>query len=79
MPNSKKPNDLDSFLEEIIGQVDQEIESERLAQLSSEDRELSRIASEILRLERDMTKPGEAVQDSTRIDRLTKFIDEAKF
>ena len=47
--------------------------------LSAKDKILSQIAAEILRLERDMTKPGQAVQDSTRIERLARFIDEAKF
>ena len=79
MATKKKTADLDSLLDEIESEVDQEIESERIDQLSPQDRVLSQIASEILRLERDMTKPGQAVQDSTRIERLAKFIDEAKF
>ena len=79
MATKKKLLDLDSLLDEIENEVDKEIESERVGQLSPEDRVLSQIATEILRLERDMTKPGQAVQDSTRIERLAKFIDEANF
>lgn len=79
MATKKKHLDLDSLLNEIENEVDEEIESERVEQLSPEDRILSQIATDILRLERDMTKPGQAVQDSTRIERLTKFIDEANF
>jgi hypothetical protein len=79
MATKKKLLDLDGLLDEIENEVDEEIESERVGQLSPEDRVLSQIATEILRLERDMTKPGQAVQDSTRIERLAKFIDEANF
>ena len=79
MTTNKKLLDLGGFLDDIENEVDEEIESERVGQLSPKDRALSQIATEILRLERDMTKPGQAVQDSTRIERLTKFIDEANF
>lgn len=79
MATKKKLLDLDGLWDEIENEVDEEIESERVEQLSPEDRVLSQIATEILRLERDMTKPGQAVQDSTRIERLAKFIDEANF
>lgn len=79
MATKKKHLDLGGLLDEIESEVDEEIESERVGQLSPEDRVLSQIATEILRLERDMTKPGQAVQDSTRIERLAKFIDEANF
>lgn len=79
MVTNKKLLDLDGLLDEIDNEVDEEIESERVGQLSAEERVLSKIAAEILRLERDMTKPGQAYQESTRIDRLTKFIDEANF
>lgn len=79
MATKNKVLDLDDLLDEIESEVDQEIENERVGQLSPEDRILSEIASQILRLERDMTKPGQAVQDSTRIERLAKFIEEAKF
>jgi hypothetical protein len=79
MPTKPKPLDLDELFDEIESEVDDEIESERLGQLSPDELVLSQVASEILRLERDMTMPGKAVQDATRIERLTKFIDEAKF
>ncbi len=79
MSIKKKELGIDSLLNEIESEVDVEIESERIGSLSEEDRVLSQVASDILRLERDMTKPGSAVQDSTRIERLAKFIEEAKF
>ena len=79
MVTKKKVLDFEVSWDEIENEVDEEIESERVEQLSPEDRVLSQIATEILRLERDMTKPGQAVQDSTRIERLAKFIDEANF
>lgn len=79
MATKPKPLDLDKIFEEIESEVDDEIESERLRQLTPDELVLSQVASEILRLERDMTMPGRAVRDSTRIERLTKFIDEAQF
>jgi hypothetical protein len=79
MVTKKKLLDLDGLLDEIESEVDEEIASERMQQLSAEDQVLSQIATDILRLERDMTKPGQAVQDSTRIERLAKFIDETSF
>lgn len=79
MATKKKVFDLEGLLDEIENEVDEEIETARVEKLSPEDRVLSQIATEILRLERDMTKPGKAVQDSTRIERLTTFIDEANF
>ena len=79
MSKKNKPLDLDGLLEEIETEVNEEIESERIEKLTPQDRILSEVASQILRLERYMTKPGQAVQDSTRIERLAKFIDEAKF
>lgn len=79
MVTKKKHLDLDGLLDEIENEVDEEIESERVGQLSPEERVLSQIATDILRFERDMTKPGQAVQDLTRIERLSKFIDEANF
>ena len=78
MATKNKSVNLDELLE-IEKEVDQENESTRLEKLSAKDKILSQIAAEILRLERDMTKPGQAVQDSTRIERLARFIDEAKF
>jgi hypothetical protein len=79
MPPKKKTLELDSLLEEIESEVSEELESERVEKLTPQDRVLSEIAAQILRLERDMTKPGQASQDSTRIERLAKFIDEANF
>lgn len=79
MTTKKKPHDLGDLIDEIKNEVDREIESERVKNLRPEDRVLPKIASEILKLERDMTTPGKAVQDATRIERLAKFIEEAKF
>jgi hypothetical protein len=79
MTTKKKIHDLEDLIDEIKNEVDREIESERIKNLRPEDRVLPKIASEILKLERDMTTPGKAVQDATRIERLAKFIEEAKF
>lgn len=79
MSSKNKVLEVGSILHELEKEVELEIESERIDQLSPRDRVLEKVASEILRLERDMTMPGQAVQDSTRIERLSKFIDEAEF
>lgn len=79
MTTKPKPLDLEELFDEIESEVDDEIESERVSQLSPDELVLSQVASKILRLERDMTMPGKAVPDATRIERLTNFIDEAQF
>jgi len=79
MSSNKNTREIGSIFHELGKEVEQEIEADRLNQLSIEARKLEQVAKEILRLERDMTMPGRAVQDSTRIERLSKFIDEADF
>ena len=79
MATKKTLLNFDSLLDEISKEVDNEIENTRVSKLTPEDLVFSQLASEILRLERDMTKPGQAVQESTRVERLAKFIEEAKF
>ena len=63
----------------LLGELDEEIEAEKLASLSSEERTMNELAKEILRLERDMTIPGSPLPDGTRIERLTRFIQDKEF
>jgi hypothetical protein len=66
-------------LKALLGELDEEIEAEKLASMSSEERSMDELAKEILRLERDMTIPGSSLPDGTRIERLTRFIEEKEF
>ena len=71
--------ELADLIGEIGKEADHEIESKREAQLSKEDKVLQKLANEILLLERDMTQPGNPVQEKTRIKRLMEFIDKVDF
>lgn len=66
-------------LKALFGELDEEIESEKLSSMSAEERNIDELAKEILRLERDMTIPGSPMPDGTRIERLTRFIEDKEF
>ena len=66
-------------LKALFGELDEEIESEKLSSMSAEERNMDELAKEILRLERDMTIPGSPLPDGTRIERLTRFIEDKEF
>ena len=63
----------------LFGELDEEIESEMLSSMSAQERNMDGLAKEILRLERDMTIPGSPLPDGTRIERLTRFIEDKEF
>lgn len=77
MPNekSKKP----SSLEDLLGELSDEVDAEQAASMPKEDQVLAEIAHRMLRLERDMTMPGSATSAAARVERLAKFIEEEKF
>ena len=66
-------------LKALFGELDEEIESEKLSSMSAEERNMDELAKEILRLERDMTIPGSPMPDGTRVERLTRFIEDKEF
>ena len=66
-------------LKALFGELDEEIESEKLSSMLAEERHMDELAKEILRLERDMTIPGSPMPDGTRIERLTRFIEDKEF
>ena len=63
----------------LFGELDEEIESEMLSSMSAQERNMDGLAKEILRLERDMTIPGSPLPDGTRIERLTRLIEDKEF
>ena len=73
--SSNKKNSLADFLNDL----NDEIEEEKFAELSIDEQTLEKIARDILRLERDMTVPGNPKPDNVRIDNLTQFIEERDF
>jgi len=73
--NNKKTQGLKA----LLGELDDEIEAERVAEMAPQQRVMEDLAKEILRLERDMTIPGSPLPDSTRIERLTRFIEDRAF
>ena len=77
--NKKIDDHLGKLLDEIEDEVDSEIEAEKIEKLSNQDKILAKVASKMLKLERDMTRPGSAESDSRRVERLIKFIEEEKF
>lgn len=66
-------------LRELLGELEDEIEIEKISAMPSAERLMDELAKEILKLERDMTIPGSSVPDSTRIERLTRFIEDREF
>ena len=77
MPNEKKGKN--SSLEDLLGEIEDEVDAEQAASLSKEDQALAEIARRMLRLERDMTMPGSATSEAARVERLAKFIEEEQF
>lgn len=77
MPNEKSGKT--SALEDLLGEIEDEVEAERAASMSKEDQALAEIARRMLRLERDMTIPGSATSAAARVERLAKFIEEEQF
>lgn len=77
MPNEKSGKT--SSLEDLLGEIEDEVETERAAAMSKEDQALAEIARRMLRLERDMTMPGSATSAAARVERLAKFIEEEQF
>jgi hypothetical protein len=57
----------------------QDLRDEEEAQLSEYQRVMGIVVRDILKLERDMTQPGSSVSESSRIDRLAKFVQERTF
>ena len=68
-----------SVLEDLLGEIEEEVEAEQAASMSKEDQTLAAIARRMLRLERDMTIPGSATSAAARVERLAKFIEEEQF
>lgn len=68
-----------SSLEELLGEINEELEEEETSAMPKEDQVLAEIARRMLRLERDMTMPGSATSAASRIERLTRFIEEESF
>ena len=63
----------------LMDEIGDEIETEKTSAMPSTERVMDELAKEILKLERDMTIPGSSVPDSTRIERLTRFIEDREF
>ena len=70
-----------SSLEDLLGEIEDEVEAEQVAAMSKEDQALAEVARRMLRLERDMTMPGSATASAqaARVERLAKFIEEEQF
>jgi len=77
MPNNKSGKT--RSLEDLLGEIEEEVEAEQAASMSKEDQALAEIARRMLRLERDMTMPGSATSAAARVERLAKFIEEEQF
>jgi hypothetical protein len=78
MPTSRTSSKKES-LADLLSDINDEIEEEKFANLSPDDQTLEKIARDILRLERDMTVPGNPKPDSVRIESLMQFIEERDF
>jgi hypothetical protein len=79
MPKDK--SGMVAALKDLMGDLEDEVETEQTASMSKEDQALAEIARRMLRLERDMTMPGSstASAQAARVERLAKFIEEEQF
>jgi hypothetical protein len=77
--NKENLSVLEALLREAEVAADKDIKNEQAAAMSTEELALADIARKILRLERDMTMPGNASSKASRIERLSKFIEEENF
>lgn len=81
MANDKRANQ--SSLEALLGEAeydaDRELSIEKAAATPKGELLLADIARRMLRLERDMTMPGNASHAASRIERLAKFIEDENF
>ena len=68
-----------SSLGALLTELGNEVDEERLAEITPADHGLHEVAREVLRLERDMTVPGRTSPDSVRIDRLMRFLEDREF
>lgn len=66
-------------LQDLFGEIEDEVQAECEASMSQEDQRLAEIARRLLRLERDMTMLGTPTPAATRVERLSKFIEEERF
>jgi hypothetical protein len=78
MKKSEGPKPL-TGLADLMGELNDEIETENFAQLKPDQQKLETIAREMLKLEKDMTVPGASQPDAVRVDRLMQFIEERDF
>ena len=81
MSNDKKAklSSLEALFRAAEDEADTELNSERTAAMSKEDLVLADVSRRMLRLERDMTMPGNASPAASRIERLSKFIEDETF
>ena len=77
MPKDK--SGMAAALKDLMGELEDEVETEQTASMSKEDQALAEIARRMLRLERDMTMPGSATSAAARVERLARFIEEEQF
>jgi hypothetical protein len=66
-------------LNKLLKDLEEDVNKEQESKMSELESEMTEIVRAILRLERDMTQPGSAVQETTRHQRLLKFIAERDF
>jgi hypothetical protein len=70
MPNTFK---------DLAAELEQEVETDKQAAMTEQERIMLDTLRDILSLNRAMTQPGSAVQDATRVERLTRFIEGRNF
>ncbi|MBU9275735.1 hypothetical protein KTE17_21985 [Burkholderia gladioli] len=76
---TKNNGDGSNNISSLITELSDEIDAEAMENLTDSERQLARVAKAILRLERDLTVPGSTASESSRVDRLMRFIEEEKF
>jgi hypothetical protein len=66
-------------IKNLLGELNAEIDDERMKNMSPDDRNLHKVAQHLLLLERDLKAPGAARSVDDRVERLIEAIAKESF
>jgi hypothetical protein len=64
---------------DLIGEIEEEVKDEALAQVLPNERAMAEVAQQLLRMQRDMLLPGSEQSTADRVKRIGDFIESKEF